>query len=253
MKNNFANSLDAVFASEGGFANLKGDSGGRTMYGITEVTWLDWNARKGIENPKDITEITQEEAEEIYYTDYWEKQGCNEIAVGLDYCLFDYSIHAGQPVAAKAIQRLVGAEADGIIGTRTIAAINRCKVKPLIEELSTQREEFTRTLRIYTLYPDGMENRLKHARDAALRMLEGVTNRKVSVPVVPKAKGGEKASVKVKKSVNTENIAKITAGAIPGVIGAIAAIDVPIVQIILALGIVVALGFIGVIAVKKLT
>lgn len=112
----FSRAFDAVAAVEGGFAHLKGDPGGRTMYGITERDHPDlWKP-----GPP-----TLEQARDRYFRDYWVAAGCTSLPWPLSLLVFDAAVNQGVGPAIRLLQKLVGVAQDGIFGRTTTEAVAR--------------------------------------------------------------------------------------------------------------------------------
>ncbi len=69
--------LDYVFAEEGGFSNHKNDRGGRTNFGIAQISLDEYTRKRNLPH-KDVKDITKEEAAKIYYEDYYLKSGADK-------------------------------------------------------------------------------------------------------------------------------------------------------------------------------
>lgn len=131
---------DAVFSyvlahtleSEGLFSDDAADSGGATMYGITESV-----ARKnGYDG--DMRDLPLEKAKEIYHREYWVKPGFDRVAehdVELAQELFDAGVNVGTGLASKWLQRSLSVlnsqekhydnlVQDGRIGPKTLEALS---------------------------------------------------------------------------------------------------------------------------------
>lgn len=130
---------------EGGWVNDPDDGGLETYMGISRKynpNWSGWpildklNPRHGQIYP----ELSKSVAE-YYRKQYWDKiQAGNIKDVKVAGFFFDYFVNSGSH-AVKAIQRLVGVADDGIVGTKTIQAINEYK-GDLFTELKAQRIQF---------------------------------------------------------------------------------------------------------------
>jgi lysozyme family protein len=108
---------------EGGFANTKGDHGGLTKYGISQTAHPDL----------DIAALTRDQAIEIYWGEYWQPNGYEEIQdAELAAKVFDEAVNCGCIQANKLLQRAVqrvGGNAfqmviDGWVGPITLSAVN---------------------------------------------------------------------------------------------------------------------------------
>jgi len=98
------------------------DHAGRTMYGITQG-FLD---RKRNWKHYTVAEIDRPLAREIYFIEFWTLRNIDQInSKATAWKVFDMMVNSGESVGAKYIQRLVNANPDGLIGPKTIAAINK--------------------------------------------------------------------------------------------------------------------------------
>jgi lysozyme family protein len=55
---------------------------------------------------------------------YWNRVAGDDLPDALALCVFDFAVNAGPGRAAKLLQRIVGAVADGQVGKGTLAAVN---------------------------------------------------------------------------------------------------------------------------------
>ncbi|SIS72601.1 holin-associated N-acetylmuramidase [Paracoccus saliphilus] len=118
-----------IVAREGGYVNDPDDPGGATKHGVTIGTirslGLDLD-RNGKIDPADVKALTPEQAERIFIEHYFDKPRLSELPQAIQASVFDMYVNAGAN-AVKILQRLLSrmgfpAVADGMIGTRTIAA-----------------------------------------------------------------------------------------------------------------------------------
>lgn len=117
MKNNFNDCLNKVLKDEGGYTNDPDDSGGPTNYGITikdVKLYVNKNA-----TAQDVRNLTLDQAKSIYKSEYWGALGCDDLASGVDYTVFDYGVNSGLGRPRKALQRFSSQS-----GTDLIDAIN---------------------------------------------------------------------------------------------------------------------------------
>lgn len=120
-----------IIAREGGYVNDPDDPGGATNYGVTIGTMqrlgLDLN-RDGRVDVNDVKALTREQARDVYVEHYFRKPGLAELPASLQSSVFDMYVNAGAN-AVKILQRLAtrmgfAAKDDGIIGPKTLAAVN---------------------------------------------------------------------------------------------------------------------------------
>lgn len=111
---------------EGGFSNHPSDTGGATMAGITIATYKSYCKIKGKPVPtvEDLKNITQEEWMDILKTLYWDKWQADDINnQSIANLIVDW-VWASGVYGIKYPQQVLGVTADGIVGPKTLAAIN---------------------------------------------------------------------------------------------------------------------------------
>lgn len=116
-----------IFKWEGGFANDPADSGGPTMMGVTITTYREYCRRNKKPAPTvaDLKKITRTTVLDILRTMYWipckgdliSNQSVADLVV--DSC---WGTGLGY---IRNIQRAIGTTADGVVGPKTISALNR--------------------------------------------------------------------------------------------------------------------------------
>ena len=160
--------LARLLAHEGGYSNHPDDPGGPTNFGITIFDYRKYV--KADAGADDVRAMKLDEAKAIYRAKYWNALRCDELPAGLDYALFDYGVNSGVPRAARALQRLLGVAADGIIGPVTLAAARDCDCARAIAALCDERLGFLRALRTWPVFGKGWGRRVVEVKAAALAM-----------------------------------------------------------------------------------
>lgn len=128
---------------EGGYANVSNDPGGETYRGITRKNHPDWSGWATIDKVKLKHGVILPELEDsvkaFYKANYWARIGeiCNDVVAAF---VFDYKVNSGNR-AIKALQRIVGADDDGILGADTINKTNNYNGN-LIAALLQSRRQF---------------------------------------------------------------------------------------------------------------
>ena len=125
--------LRELLKSEGGYTNHPLDPGGPTNFGITIFDYRKYV--KPDADANDIKNMKLSEAVTIYKAKYWDALRCDDLPPGLDYSVFDFGVNSGISRSAKYLQRLVGVKDDGVIGPKTIEAVNRYVVMHGIKQL----------------------------------------------------------------------------------------------------------------------
>jgi lysozyme family protein len=137
---------------EGGEANLKGDPGGHTKYGITQRT-LD--AVRAIMTdaedpiwPASVGDLTIEQATAIYRKVQWVHIRGNDLDPALAVLLLNAAVNMGEPRAIMLLQEALGVSADGVFGTGTLAAVHTWH-SPYMPDQTLAQEYAARAARRY--------------------------------------------------------------------------------------------------------
>ena len=139
MDDNYASSLNFVLRWEGGFANVPGDAGGRTMKGVTQRVYDAWRARSG-KPPGDVKNIVEDELAAIYSQNFWKAALCNALQSNIDMVQFDTAVNMGPVRAMKMLQQAVGVDPDGQFGPATQQACAACSAPDTTARYCTIRE-----------------------------------------------------------------------------------------------------------------
>ena len=166
----FEDCLARILKHEGGYVNDPLDSGGRTNLGVTQRVWEEFVGHPVTE--ADMKALTPEKIAPMYKLKYWNPSYCEVLPKGLDYVVFDFAVNAGTGRSVKTLQQAIGCVADGVIGPKTMAAINDANPKDLIAKFSDARADFYQG--IVARKPDqarfikGWLNRVEESRKLAL-------------------------------------------------------------------------------------
>ena len=115
--------LDDIIRREGGYVDHPDDRGGCTKYGITRKTLSEWLKREA--TCEDVERMTEDVARSIYRELYILRPRFDAIRDDrLRALVIDCGVNHGVKRAARWLQEAVGAVPDGIIGPRTLAALN---------------------------------------------------------------------------------------------------------------------------------
>jgi lysozyme family protein len=168
MKDNFSHCLKFVLKHEGGWSNHRRDPGGATMKGVTLAVYKEYLGREV--SLGELSLISHDHIQDIYQTLYWDKAQCGVLPSGLDLSVFDFAVNAGVTRAAKTLQLCVEAECDGLIGSKTIAAVNAAPVKNLIVRFAEERREFYNGLKNFDTFGRGWLRRTDECETEAMKM-----------------------------------------------------------------------------------
>ena len=138
----FLKAFDYLMYHEGGYVEDPQDAGGETCYGISKRSYPHL----------DIKNLTRDQARQIYFVDFWMKAKCEQINdENIAIKLFDLAVNMGIPQAVKLIQRALRANRtrvleDGIIGSVTLAAINKADPTDLLAALKSESAGYYRLI-----------------------------------------------------------------------------------------------------------
>lgn len=100
--------MSIIFENEGGYSDNPNDPGRKTNLGITQATLNNYRKRKKLPH-KNVTELTKEEAKQIYYEDYWLASRANKIKdKKLALAVFDGEVNHGNYVNNKLFKKSEG-------------------------------------------------------------------------------------------------------------------------------------------------
>ena len=152
---------------EGGYCNVAGDAGGETIFGIARNAhpslklWQDVDNYKSSLKPFDKSKYKELESlckgngqfmeafYAFYKANFWDKIKGDEIeSQEVANALYDFAVNSGVKTAVKKIQealqwkKLEGIVADGILGAKTLEAINSIDGNELCNALCDKRKAF---------------------------------------------------------------------------------------------------------------
>jgi lysozyme family protein len=130
-----------ILSWEGGFAILKGDRGGATNKGVTIATFRSFFGKN--KTVEDLKNITDAQWDTIFLQGFWNKWLADQIEdQSIANLLVDWVYNSGKWGIIHP-QRVLGVKDDGIVGPRTIGAINGYPdQKELFEKLWKSRQDY---------------------------------------------------------------------------------------------------------------
>jgi lysozyme family protein len=177
MINNFDKALEHILKAEGGFTadpkdpgnNLPDGRHGCTNMGVTQAAWEEYVGHKV--SIADMQALTKEQVGKFYKNKYFDRVQFDALPIGLDFLAASFAINAGVGSSAKLLQKCINAVPDGMIGPRTLQAIAGVDPKELIEKFSEAKEQYYKSLKLFSLYGHGWINRVTSEKAIALAML----------------------------------------------------------------------------------
>lgn len=126
---------------EGGYANIPLDKGGCTNSGVTISTYRYYFGKGKTCN--DLKKMSEDEWNYIFKSGFWDKWKADEIkSQAIANLVVDWVWTSGK-YGIKYVQRILGVVDDGIVGAKTIAALNGYKSqKDLFGKIWARRKKF---------------------------------------------------------------------------------------------------------------
>lgn len=124
---------------EGGYSIQKWDDGGETKYGISKRSYPN----------VDILSLTLDEASKIYKRDFWDPLRLDEMLWIFALPVFDSAVNQGPKPAVRLLQRSLGLQEDGVIGSQTLRVAAGC-----IDKHLTLADYMSRRMARYSEHPD---------------------------------------------------------------------------------------------------
>jgi len=168
MQGNWDKSFEMVLAHEGGYVNDPRDPGGRTNLGVTQRAWEAWLVRTVTE--ADMRKLTPAAVKPFYKAMYWDKIKGDQLPAGVDYAAYDLAVNSGVGRAAKYLQQIAGVTADGVIGPKSVDAINACDPKQTVQALCDMRLDFLKRLPTFETFGKGWSRRVAEVKAKASDM-----------------------------------------------------------------------------------
>lgn len=154
-------------AKKKGFSNDPDDPGGATMVGVTLSTYKTYCKRNGLRTPSvtDLKAISYKVWRDILHTMYWNKWKADLIEdQSVANMLVDWVWGSGASVGIKRPQRLLKVTQDGIVGPKTIAAVNSAQdfLKTLYDARKAHFNEIVRKKPSQKKWLKGWINRIDY-------------------------------------------------------------------------------------------
>lgn len=121
------------------------DTGGVTNMGVTQSAF-DAYAQENNIPVKSVNDLKLGDVSKFYEEKYWKQPKISELpSEKVAALVFDYGVNAGTGTAVKSLQKIVGSKSDGVIGKKTLAAVNEYIAKhgeqELAERIISDRED----------------------------------------------------------------------------------------------------------------
>ena len=138
--------LPFILGWEGGFVNDPADAGGATNKGVTIATWRSVGYDKDGDGDIDVADLklitNQDVRDKVFKPHYWDRWKADQINnQSVANILVDW-VWASGAYGIKIPQRVLGVKVDGIVGPKTIAAVNAMNPRELFKLILKERVDY---------------------------------------------------------------------------------------------------------------
>ena len=142
--------LPYILKWEGGFVNDPLDKGGATNKGVTIATWRQCGYDKTGDGKIDVDDLRMisdaDVRDRVLRPYYWNRWKADKIkSQKVANILVDWVWGSGLN-GIKYPQKILGVTADGIVGPKTLAAVNNANPDMLFDSIYKEREAFLRNI-----------------------------------------------------------------------------------------------------------
>ena len=169
MKKNFEECMARLLEHEGGYVWHAQDPGGETNFGVTRAVYEQYVGRQVMDG--EMESLTHDDVYPIYKENYWDAVRGDDLPSGVDWSCFDWAVNSGKSRASKALQRIVGVEADGGIGPMTLRAVAEVEPEEIVKQMHYVRDKFYRSLDTFEVFGKGWVRRNDETKEQALNLL----------------------------------------------------------------------------------
>lgn len=156
--NDFDKLKQFILSWEGGYVNHPKDPGGPTNKGITIATFrAAFGQGKTIQDLKNMTNDQWSYIFRKYFWDRWRADSIKDS--NLKYLLVDWVWASGKYGITK-VQQYLETNPDGIVGNKTLSALNAIPPKTAFQDIWKIRESFIKSLKTYSTFGNGWMRRL---------------------------------------------------------------------------------------------
>lgn len=158
----FATAFARLLEHEGGYTDDPRDRGNWTggEVGKGECRGTKYGISAAAYPHEDIRNMTPARVRELYFSDYWGPAGCDAVPPEVKGDLFDAAVNSGVRSAIRMLQRAAGEAQDGVLGPRTLQAVQSMPAEQLRGRLAAARLLHMTEARTWPAYGRGWTRRV---------------------------------------------------------------------------------------------
>lgn len=149
----FDEAFQRLLGHEGGFVDHPADPGGATNWGITQRVARE-HGYTG-----DMRELPVAEAKRVARRAYWDAVSADAMPPALRFDLFDAAYNSGPAQAVKWLQRAVYATPDGVLGPKTLMALQAYSGAAMVARFNGHRLNMLTDLATWSEFGKGWTRR----------------------------------------------------------------------------------------------
>ena len=130
-----------------GVINKKSDRGGPTLAGVTLTTFNEWRAKTGgRKGESELAKLSYDEWLAILKSLFWDRCNADNImSQSVANMFVDWAWHSG-PGVIRNVQDIFSLRQDGIVGPKTLAALNALPAQTVFNRIKAARERYYRKI-----------------------------------------------------------------------------------------------------------
>ena len=165
----FETTFNRTIGHEGKFQANPKDRGNWTggKEGVGELKGTKWGLAAMTYPHLDIANITLEQAKEIYYNDWWLKLKIERWPNVMKYQIFDAAFNHGTGRANQFLQYAARVKDDGVIGPKTITAVNMTDPNDLVLRFLAKRLRYFTEVKTWAEFSKGWSLRVAQCLEYA--------------------------------------------------------------------------------------
>lgn len=165
----FETTFSRTIGHEGKFQANPKDRGNWTggKEGVGELKGTKWGLAAMTYPHLDIANITLEQAKEIYYNDWWLKLKMERWPNVMKYQMFDAAFNHGIGRANQFLQYAARVKDDGVIGPKTITAVNKTDPNDLVLRFLAKRLRYFTEVKTWAEFSKGWSLRVAQCLEYA--------------------------------------------------------------------------------------